>query len=288
MTIGNACREREFASSAPWPVQRIRAVFNRAAAGYDREPLRVYGFSADRLIRHAGIRPGQKVLDAGAGTGAVTFAAAQCVGPTGRVIAIDTAEQMLDRAQDRIGQFGITNVDLHLMDAAQPEFRSGYFDAVLCGHALDLMPDMEAAVRSWMRVVRPGGTIAFSGFGPGTFEPLAGLLRAAVARTWPPDAVPPVQGCHGVATIDCFRELAGTLGLAGGQVAEEPLGYHLRDAGEWWDIVMGSGLREPVDRLDAVPADAVRSAHLAEVARLAGADGLWLDVRVLFATATRS
>ena len=265
--------------------RRIRAVFNRAAAGYDKEPLRLSAFSADRLIAHAGIKPGQKVLDAGTGTGAVAIAAAQIVGPAGRVMAIDMAEQMLDRTQAKIVQFGITNVDLHLMDAGHLEFRAWYFDAVLCSHALDLLPDMEAAIRGWVRVLRPGGTIAFSAFGEGAFEPMAGLLLHRVEDGGVPGPGKPLApGLHSLAASSRCRQLLHDAGIPDSRVAEEQVGYHLRDAHEWWEVVMGSSFRDLVDRLNPGQVELIRSEHLAEVSRLAGENGLWLDVQTLFAS----
>ena len=269
--------------------RRISAVFNRAAAGYDKEPLRLSAFSADRLIVHAGIKPGQKVLDAGTGTGAVAIAAAQIVGPAGRVMAIDTAEQMLARTQAKIAQFGIANVDLHLMDAGHLEFRAGYFDVVLCSHALDLLPDMEAAVRGWVRVLRPGGTIAFSAFGAGAFEPMAGLLlRRTEDRGVPGPDKPLAPGLHSLVASGQCRQLLHSAGIPDSRVAEEQVGYHLRDAHEWWEVVMGSGFRDLVDRLDPRQAEVIRSEHLAEVSRLVGENGLWLDVQTLFACGLKS
>ncbi len=263
---------------------RINAVFNRAAVGYDREALRFFAFAADRLVVHAGIRPGQKVLDVATGTGAVAIAAAQIVGPAGRVVAIDMAEQMLDRAQAKIEQFGIANVDLHLMDAEHLEFRAGYFDVVLCAHALDLMSDMEAAIHDWVRVLKPGGTIAFSGFGAGAFEPMAGLLLRRIENREGSDAdqaIAPVL--HSLAVPGRCQLLLHSAGLKDSQVTEEQLGYHLRDAYEWWEVVINSGFCDLVDRADPAQVEVIHNDHLLEVSPLADDAGLWLDVPTLFA-----
>lgn len=289
MITTNAAGERDAAREGGDLVRRNSAVFDRAAAGYDREPLRIFAFSADRLVEYAGIGPGHKVLDVATGTGAVALAAAQMVGPSGRVIAIDTAERMLDRAQAKIAQFGVANVDLHLMDAESLEFRAGYFDAVVCSHALDLLPDMEAAIRGWMRVLRPGGVIAFSVLGAGAFEPMASLLSRRIEGRETPGSQPlPVPGLHRLAAPERCQQLLEGAGLRECRVTEEQLGYHLRDTREWWDLVMGSGLREFVDRLDPALADAVRDEHLAELASSVGENGLWLDGSTLLAAGRRA
>ncbi|MHB8550587.1 MAG: class I SAM-dependent methyltransferase [Acidiferrobacterales bacterium] len=268
---------------------RISAVFNRTAAVYDREPLRFFAFAADRLIAHAGIRTGYKLLDAATGTGAAAIAAAQIVGPSGRVVAIDLAAQMLDRVQARISQFGIANIDLHQMDAGHVEFRTGYFDIVLCAHALDLLPDMETALTEWVRVLKPGGVIAFSAFGAGAFEPMAGLLLRRIEERAVPGPCKPISPTlHSIVAPGRCLQLLQSAGITDGRVAEEQMGYHLRDAGEWWEVVMGSGFRDAVDMLDPVRAEMIRNEHLAEVGHLAGENGLWLDAQTLFAFGHKS
>ncbi len=270
-------------------VRHIRAVFDRAAAGYDREPLRIFAFAADRLIGHAGIKPGHKVLDVATGTGVVAVSAAQVVGPAGRVTAIDVSERMLDRTQEKLARLGVTNVDVHLMDAGALEFRAGYFDAVVCSHALELLPDMEDAVQGWVRVLRPGGVLAFSSFGAGAFEPMLGMLMRRIARRMTSGAGPVFAiGPHRLAVPQRCQQLLQGAGLDDRRVVEEALGYHLRDASEWWEVIMGSGLRELPDQLDPAAVEAVRDEHLAELAAIMNENGLWLDGRTLFAVARRT
>lgn len=135
---------------------RLTAVFNQVATGYDSPALRFFPFAADRLILRLQPNAGEKVLDVATGTGAATLAAAQAVGTSGRVIAIDIADDMLTRLQSKIDKFGITNVDLHVMDAAALEFRRDYFHHVISGFGLFFLPDMGAAAAVGGGVA-PGG-----------------------------------------------------------------------------------------------------------------------------------
>ncbi len=64
-------------------VRRITAVFDQVAEGYDSPALRYFPFVADRLALKLRPAPGQKVLDICAGTGVVSHALAQQVGPSG-------------------------------------------------------------------------------------------------------------------------------------------------------------------------------------------------------------
>ena len=118
----------------------MTAVFNRVARGYDDPALRFFPFGADRLIVRLDPDREAKILDVATGTGAVALAAAQAVGAEGRVMAIDLAEGMLDRLQEKIVKFGIRNIDRHVMDAATLEFRRDYFDFVVCSFGIFFCP----------------------------------------------------------------------------------------------------------------------------------------------------
>lgn len=271
-------------------VQRdcLAAVFNEAAAGYDSPALRFYPFAADRLIMRLQPRAGDKVLDVAAGTGAATLAAAQAVGASGRVVAVDIAEGMLARLQAKIAKFGIANVDLHVMDAAALEFRRDYFHHVISAFGLFFLPDMVGALQQWVRVTRPGGTIMFTSFARGAFEPMAqmfyerlieyGAVPSDEGRSYAMDRLVDAETCGG---------LLQAAGLTEIDVVTEQLGYHLRDVNDWWEIVSFSGLNSRFGSLLAclpeAEQEAFKAEHLAEVARLQIDQGIWLNVETLYA-----
>ncbi len=263
--------------------QRVAAVFNLVSAAYDNEAMRFFPFCADRLVARLQLAPGQKVLDVATGTGVVAVAAAQRVAPAGRVIAIDLAEDMLDQAQRNLSKLGLTNVDLHVMDAEALEFRGNYFDAVMCSFGLFFLPDMAAALRHWQRVTKPGGRVMFTSFGSEAFQPMLDLFREQIGhygQVQPAELRPyPVEHLK---NADNCRALLEQAGLFDVSVHSEQLGYHLRDASQWWDIIWNSGFRGLVSRLEPEAQARFRQAHLVEVERLAGADGIWLNVETLF------
>ncbi len=262
--------------------EAVIALFDRVASGYDHESLRLFPFAADRLLRHVPVAPGARVLDVATGTGAVAVAAAQMAAPGGRVTAIDLSEGMLARAEGKARALGLSNIDLHRMDAGALEFRSGYFDVVLCGFGLFFLADMERAVRGWVRVTRPGGRVAFSAFAPGSFEPLGARLFAALERAGvrAADAAPPAwRRLEETATCRALLERAG---LEAVRVEEESIAYRLADASAWWDAVWNSGMRAYVEALDGPARERLRAAHLAEVQAEAPADGIRLQVNVRF------
>src|SRR5689334_5832267 len=91
------------------------ADFDIRAATYSRnEWHRTY---AEGLVAHAQIARGDRVLDAGVGTGFAAIAAAAQVGPTGYVIGVDVSAGMLTQAQAAIRTTGVTNIDTLEADA---------------------------------------------------------------------------------------------------------------------------------------------------------------------------
>ncbi|HHH89737.1 MAG TPA: methyltransferase domain-containing protein, partial [Aliiroseovarius sp.] len=143
--------------TADQQVAETIALFDRVATGYDNPSLRYFPFCGDRIALHLQLRRGQKVLDVATGTGAALIAAAQMVGPQGRVQAIDLSENMLDRAEHNLRMNALNNADFHVMDARRLDFKSRYFDAVICSFGLVFLPDRAAALKEWQRVLKPGG-----------------------------------------------------------------------------------------------------------------------------------
>lgn len=260
--------------------QRITELFDLLADGYDHAALRFFPFSADALVHFLRPSPGSKVLDVATGTGAAAVAAAQCIGPTGRVQAIDLSEDMIDRAIRNVDKMALHNVDYHVMDAAQPEFKSGYFDAVMCGFGIFFLADMPAALTQWLRVLKPGGQLAFSVFADSAFEPMATLFREQIAR-YGVDAEK--MAWQRLTDGQQCRQLLEAAGADTIRVADRQMGYHLNHGNDWWDVIWNSGFRGYVEQLHPEQLQAFREQHLAEVAGLLTDKGLWMDVNVIFA-----
>ncbi|UCH53467.1 MAG: class I SAM-dependent methyltransferase [Pseudomonadota bacterium] len=255
---------------------QVAAVFDLVAPGYDQEALRFFPFIADRLIAQLRPAAGDKLLDVACGTGAVAIAAAQAVGPGGRVTAIDLSEGMLARLQAKLTKFGVANVDLHVMDGGALEFRRDYFNHVVSSFGLFFLSDMSSALAQWRRVTRPGGTVMFTSFAPLAFTPMIDLLRARLVDAgvdMPPQELADSNECQALMTA---------AGLMDVNVKTEQMGYHLRNELEWWEIVWHSALRGPCERLAPAQLEEVRVAHLEEVACLRTDKGLWLNVETHF------
>lgn len=138
----------------------VDGVFDRVADGYD-EVVPFFATFGQRLVSWAGVTEGHRVLDVGAGKGAVTFAALRSVGIAGSVLAIDVAPRLiadLDGAADRL--------TARVMDAERLELSDQSYDLVLSGFTLHLLPNPAGALAEIFRVLRPGSSGVFSVPGP--------------------------------------------------------------------------------------------------------------------------
>jgi ubiquinone/menaquinone biosynthesis C-methylase UbiE len=120
----------------------------------------VYGRATEEWLDTAGLEPGMTVVDLGCGPGAVTLAVAERVGPTGRVIGLDSVDRPLELARLRAAEAGLTNVTFERADitAWRP---TGQLDAVVGRFILLHLDDPVAQVALAADLVRPGGVVAF-------------------------------------------------------------------------------------------------------------------------------
>ena len=106
------------------------------------------------------LRPGQTLLDVGCGPGTITADLAELVGPTGRVVAVDTSPQVLEQAAEHVAARGLDNVVFEVADVHGLRFSDGEFDVVHAHQVLQHVADPVAALREMRRVTAPGGTVA--------------------------------------------------------------------------------------------------------------------------------
>jgi len=264
--------------------QEVITVFDQVADRYDNPSMRFFPFCADRLITHLQPRPGEKLLDVATGTGAVALAAAQAIGPQGRVQAIDLAENMLQTAVANLRRAGLTNVDFHLMDAESVEFKSRYFDYVTCSFGIFFLSDMQTGLTGWRQVLKPGGRVMFTSFTANAFKPLADMFRQRLQNF---DIIIPQENWMRLTTEEECLALLEAAGFSNTETVVEQLGYHLNGPEDWWEIIYSSGFRGYLEKLDTEQQGRFRVEHLAEIQSLVTDKGLWLDVETLFSTGTR-
>lgn len=113
-----------------------------------------------RVLEEAGITTGMRVLDLGCGPGDVSLLAAELVGPSGRVLGIDTNPSVLHLAWARAQQASLTQVSFQAMDIAELTLDQEY-DAIVGRLILQYLPARAAILRRLAQHLRPGGIIAF-------------------------------------------------------------------------------------------------------------------------------
>lgn len=111
----------------------------------------------DKLLELADLQPGEHVLDLACGTGLVTVRAAECVGPTGRVLGTDISQSMVDAARAVTDELELRHVAFERMEAETIAMDEGTFDAVLCGLGLMYVTDPSQSLGEMHRVLRQGG-----------------------------------------------------------------------------------------------------------------------------------
>jgi ubiquinone/menaquinone biosynthesis C-methylase UbiE len=126
-------------------------------------------------LRH-GIEPGMRVLEVGPGNGRYTAATARRVGEAGQVIAIDIEPKMIERLNQRVQAEDLRNVTGRVADVYALPFDDNWFDAAYMIAVIGEIPEPARAMRDIHRVLKPGGTLAFSEFFPDPDYPLAQTL----------------------------------------------------------------------------------------------------------------
>jgi ubiquinone/menaquinone biosynthesis C-methylase UbiE len=107
------------------------------------------------------LRPGQRVLDVGCGTGEDVLGLAEAVAPDGIAVGVDISAAMVTEARRRADARGI-KAEFHVGNAATLDFPDATFDATRIERTLVHLVDPEAAIAEMARVTRPGGVaVAF-------------------------------------------------------------------------------------------------------------------------------
>lgn len=133
----------------------VEGVYGKLAKVYDL----VYGPTLHpgrvTALERMGIRPGDRILEVGVGTGINTSLYPRNCHVTG----VDLSSSMLEKARERVAREGLPNVRLFEMDAQNLTFGDGTFDIVYAPYLVSVVPDPVAVAREMRRVCKPGGKI---------------------------------------------------------------------------------------------------------------------------------
>ena len=232
---------------------KAATTYNSAADHFDDVPLAFWGVIGRRTVERLNLQPGWRVLDVGCGTGASVLPAAEAVGPRGSVLGVDLADRLLEQARAKASQYHLENVEFRSGDMMELGFPDGHFDAIISVFSVFFVPDMAAAVRELWRMVRPGGKLAITTWGPSFFAPVYAIWREAV-RSERPDLYAAFNPWDRIDSPEQLRQLLASGGIPDAEIVHEAGQQDLRFPQDWWTIVLGSGLRGTVDAMDAATA----------------------------------
>ena len=236
---------------------KAEKTYNAAADNFDAEPLAFWDRYGRRTVERMKLRPSARVLDVCCGAGASALPAAEAVGSEGTVIAVDLAGELLELGRAKATAAGLRCLEFRRADMTALAFPDRHFDAVVCLFGIFFVPEMEAQVAELWRMVRPGGQLAITTWGPGIFAPAYEVWLASVRRMRP-DLYSAFNPWDRITTPGAVRKLFTDAGVQNVEVVAEEGYQALRRPEDFWTIALGSGLRWTIDQMGAEAARAVR------------------------------
>jgi len=262
---------------------RAAATYNAASDSYEHAANSFWQRFGARTIERLKLTPGARVLDVCCGTGASAIPAAEQIGAQGHVLGVDLAADMLELAQAKAKARGLAHAEFRVGDMLDLELPDAQFDAVVCVFGIFFVPDMPSAVRELWRLVRPGGCLAITTWGPGLFDP-ANTVFWDTVRTIRPDLYKGFNPWDRICEPHSVRAMLSEGDVAADDVVAEAGRHDITSPEDWWTIVMGSGYRGTVEQLSTADREHVRKVNIEHVRR----HGITqLDANVVYAVATK-
>jgi ubiquinone/menaquinone biosynthesis C-methylase UbiE len=225
------------------------------------------GSVGDAIVERLDIATDQQHLDIASGTGEPGLTIAK-LAPNGRVVLTDLAPEMLDVAERRAAAQGITNVETTVCSADDLPFDNATFDSVSVRFGYMFFPDMAAATREFVRVLKPGGRLGSSVWIKPDENPWTSILMQAIATEVtlpPPDPdAPNMFRCAAPRHVGALYEEAGLHDVAEWDVDVELV---TDSAEEYWDMMSEhvSLAAAALQQVDAPARARIREAVIANV-----------------------
>ena len=135
-------------------------------------------------VEHAGMEPGQAVLDLGSGAGLDAFVSRRQVGDTGHVIGVDMTAGMIAKARENVANLGFENVEFRLGEIEHLPVVNDSVDVVISNCVLNLVPNKKQAFSEIYRVMKPGGHFCISD-----------IVSSATLPEWATEIAAAYAGC---------------------------------------------------------------------------------------------
>ena len=264
--------------------KKAATTYNAASDHYDDPANTFWERYGTRTVERLRLSPGARVLDVCCGSGASALPAAKAVGPGGSVVGVDLAENLLELARAKAQQRGLENVEFRVGDMTNLAFETNSFDVVVCVFGIFFVPDMQLALRELKRVLRTGGTLAITTWGPRFAEPANTAFWNAV-RVVRPDLHKGFNPWDRISEVEDVRSLLQEAGFDGPQVVAETGSQPVNSPDDWWSMILGSGYRGTVDQLSAGDRERVRVANFDFILQSSVRS---VETNVVYATAVKT
>ena len=194
-------------------MQKLKGVYDRVAKRYDFQHS-IFTAGSDqrgrKILVEKSVRPGDRVLDCGSGTGSTALLAAQKVGATGKVKLFDLSDGMLTVAKERAEDAGFQErVDFQTGDMLNLPFEDNSFDAVLSTYSICPLHDPAKGALELYRVLKPGGHIGIAH----STEPERLMVKWLADKVeWLVWHIPSISlGCRPVSVLSVLNQAGGKI-----------------------------------------------------------------------------
>ena len=192
---------------------------------------------------------------------------------------------MIARAEKKLEELNIENIDLINADIAAIDFAESSFDLITCSLAIALFPDIPQVLGKWYQWLKKGGSVAFSCHNlESHFLPLiSGVCRETYGFELPNLHTP-------IATPEKCHQLLENAGFTNISVNVEQLGRYLplETAKNFWYGQYFYPQHNPFDRLSAGEIATLVNNYRREIEKNATDQGVWQDATTFFITASKS
>jgi len=193
--------------------EQLKSVYNKVAGWYDWQHA-LTTFNSDergrRMVVERTVGTGERVIDAGAGTGSSALIAADRTGADGEVTLYDFSEGMLRKAREKATQRNLTGrLRFKQGDMTDLPYEDAAFDAALSTYSMCPLYDPARAARELYRVVKPGGKIGVAHSTAPTNKLVCTLADWVEKAYW---KIPELSlGCRAVEVLPALQEAGGKL-----------------------------------------------------------------------------
>jgi SAM-dependent methyltransferase len=237
-------------------------------------------------------QPGDRVLELAAGPGETGFKVLSRIQPAGELISTDAAPEMVEAAQRRATELGLTSVRFGVENASALSLADDAVDRVVCRFGIMLVPDMEAVAAEIARVLRPGGTAVLAVWASTSVNPwmtAPGKAAMELGHMEQPDRDAP--GPFRLSDPERLRAVVTSGGLTIEAIEDVPVEWVAASLDEWWETTRDTSrmLTLLTERLSPEEIAELRvraEHHLAEFVRADGSVAAPGVARVVLARST--